>query len=36
LKKFEIVSGHAYWDEEKLFDEKNEDKNLDTVPQVYA
>jgi hypothetical protein len=25
-KKFEIISWHAYWDQEKLFDEKNGDK----------
>ncbi len=32
-KKFEIVPGHAYWDLERLFDEKTgEKKSHDTVP----
>jgi hypothetical protein len=31
--KFKIVSGHAYWEQETLFDEKNRDKkSRDTVP----
>jgi hypothetical protein len=33
LKKFEIVYGHAYWDQGKLFDEKIRDEKFhDTVP----
>ncbi len=28
IKKLKIISGHAYWDQEKLFDEKTRDKNL--------
>ncbi len=32
-KKFEISSGRAYSDQEKLFDEKTEDKkSRDTIP----
>jgi hypothetical protein len=30
ILKFEIVPRHAYWDQEKLFDEKPEVKNLVT------
>jgi hypothetical protein len=33
LEKFEIVSGHAHWDQEKLLDEKTgNEKYRDTVP----
>jgi hypothetical protein len=36
-KKFEIVPGHARWDQEKLFDEKNRtQKSCDTVPLIYS
>jgi hypothetical protein len=31
IKKIEIVSGHACWDQDKLFDEKPEKKNLVTL-----
>jgi hypothetical protein len=32
VKKLELISGHAFWDHEKLFDEKAEDeKSRDTV-----
>jgi hypothetical protein len=31
LKKIKIISGHAYWDQEKLFDEKTGNKNLVTL-----
>jgi hypothetical protein len=32
-KKFEIGPGHAYWDQEKVFDEKTgHKKSRDTVP----
>ncbi len=27
-----IVSGRAYWDQEKLFDKKEDKKSRDTVP----
>ncbi len=28
LKKFEIGPGHAYWDQEKVFDEKNRARKI--------
>jgi hypothetical protein len=28
IKKFEIVPGHAYWDHEKWFDEKNQGRKI--------
>jgi hypothetical protein len=31
FKKIQIISGHAYWDQEKLFDEKSGDKNHVTL-----
>jgi hypothetical protein len=34
LEKFEIGPGHAYWDQENVFDEKKtgHEKSRDTVP----
>jgi hypothetical protein len=33
LEKLEIVSGHADWDQEKLFDKKTKkEKSRDTIP----
>jgi hypothetical protein len=31
FKKIQIISGHADWDQEKLFDEKTGDKNHVTL-----
>ncbi len=31
FKKIQIISEHAYWDQEKLFDEKSGDKNHVTL-----
>jgi hypothetical protein len=31
FEKFEIISGRPYWDQENLFDEKNEMKKPETL-----